>query len=66
MVPSRHLGLIPAAERSTEAVAAVAAMSTEMTVSLDIPAIVDAAATRARLTATRGRRRTPRTSRGVR
>jgi cobyrinic acid a,c-diamide synthase len=52
MVPSRHLGLIPAAERSTEAVAAVAAMSTEMTVSLDIPAIVDAAATRARLTAT--------------
>lgn len=52
VVPSRHLGLIPAAEHSTEAVAAVASMSAELAAALDIPAIVAAAAARAPLTVT--------------
>ncbi|MFT3662729.1 MAG: cobyrinate a,c-diamide synthase [Gordonia sp. (in: high G+C Gram-positive bacteria)] len=42
-VPSRHLGLIPAAERATDAVAAVAAMSTTVGAALDLPALVAAA-----------------------
>lgn len=44
-VPSRHLGLIPAAERETEAVEAVAAMSAKVGAALDLPAILAAAAT---------------------
>ncbi|MGC4932624.1 cobyrinate a,c-diamide synthase [Gordonia sp. DT30] len=43
MVPSRHLGLIPAAERRTDAVAAVAAMTATVSAALDVEAIVDAA-----------------------
>ncbi|MCM3893748.1 cobyrinate a,c-diamide synthase [Gordonia sputi] len=39
-VPSRHLGLIPAAERSVEAVAAVDAMSEMVGAALDLEAIV--------------------------
>lgn len=42
-VPSRHLGLIPAAERSTEAVDAVAAMSEMVGAALDLEAIVEVA-----------------------
>ncbi|MEO9328744.1 cobyrinate a,c-diamide synthase [Gordonia aurantiaca] len=42
-VPSRHLGLIPAAERSDEAVAAVDAMTGHLRAALDLPAIVAAA-----------------------
>ncbi|WP_412768055.1 cobyrinate a,c-diamide synthase [Gordonia amicalis] len=42
-VPSRHLGLIPAAERSADAVAAVASMTHHLRGSLDLPAIVAAA-----------------------
>ncbi|MDL9936285.1 cobyrinate a,c-diamide synthase [Gordonia sp. ABSL1-1] len=42
-VPSRHLGLIPAAERSADAQAAVAAMATKVGAALDLPAIVAAA-----------------------
>ncbi|MDF3282086.1 cobyrinate a,c-diamide synthase [Gordonia sp. N1V] len=45
-VPSRHLGLIPAAERSADAVAAVAAMTATVSAGLDVPAIVAAARTR--------------------
>lgn len=45
-VPSRHLGLIPAAERRDDAVRAVAAMSTTVGAALDLPAIVTAARTR--------------------
>uniref|UniRef100_UPI003D943BA7 cobyrinate a,c-diamide synthase n=1 Tax=Gordonia sp. B7-2 TaxID=3420932 RepID=UPI003D943BA7 len=44
-VPSRHLGLIPAAERSAEAMAAVDAMARGVAASLDLPAIVAAAQT---------------------
>ncbi|RPA63578.1 cobyrinate a,c-diamide synthase [Gordonia oryzae] len=44
-VPSRHLGLIPAAERSADAVAAVAAMTATVSAGLDVPAIVAAART---------------------
>ncbi|GAA3959610.1 cobyrinate a,c-diamide synthase [Gordonia caeni] len=43
-VPSRHLGLIPAAERETAAVGAVSAMSEKLTGALDLPAILAAAA----------------------
>ncbi|MFT4088358.1 MAG: cobyrinate a,c-diamide synthase [Gordonia sp. (in: high G+C Gram-positive bacteria)] len=39
-VPSRHLGLVPAAERSADAVAAVAEMSMKVGAALDLPAIV--------------------------
>lgn len=46
-VPSRHLGLIPAAERSADAIRAVEAMTAMIGVALDIPAIVAAARTRA-------------------
>lgn len=42
-VPSRHLGLIPAAERNSEALAAVTAMTTKVGAALDLPAIVAAA-----------------------
>ena len=42
-VPSRHLGLIPAAERSADAVAAVASMTDHLRDALDLPAIVAAA-----------------------
>ncbi|MFW0796323.1 cobyrinate a,c-diamide synthase [Gordonia sp. CPCC 205515] len=49
-VPSRHLGLIPAAERRDDAVRAVAAMTETISAVLDLPAIVAAA---------RGRRGTP-------
>ncbi|SDU37564.1 cobyrinic acid a,c-diamide synthase [Gordonia westfalica] len=42
-VPSRHLGLIPAAERSADAVAAVASMTDHLRHALDLPAIVAAA-----------------------
>ncbi|MGW5521561.1 cobyrinate a,c-diamide synthase [Gordonia sp. NPDC003950] len=42
-VPSRHLGLIPAAERSADAVTAVAAMTATVGAGLDLPAIVAAA-----------------------
>lgn len=43
-VPSRHLGLIPAAERDAEAVDAVAAMSAKVGAALDLPAILAVAA----------------------
>ncbi|MCD2144257.1 cobyrinate a,c-diamide synthase [Gordonia paraffinivorans] len=46
-VPSRHLGLIPAAERTEEAVAAVDAMTGHLGAALDLPAIVAAARRRA-------------------
>ena len=39
-VPSRHLGLIPAAERESAAVDAVAAMASKVGAALDIPAIM--------------------------
>ncbi len=39
-VPSRHLGLIPAAEREPDAVEAVAAMSATVGAALDLPAII--------------------------
>ncbi|GAA1480470.1 cobyrinate a,c-diamide synthase [Gordonia sinesedis] len=39
-VPSRHLGLVPAAERTTEAIAAVDAMTEIVGAALDVPAIV--------------------------
>ena len=42
-VPSRHLGLIPAAERNADAVAAVNAMTAHLRGALDLPAIVAAA-----------------------
>ncbi|MET4164353.1 MULTISPECIES: cobyrinate a,c-diamide synthase [Gordonia] len=42
-VPSRHLGLIPAAERNADAVAAVDAMTEHLRGALDLPAIVAAA-----------------------
>ncbi|MXP22451.1 cobyrinate a,c-diamide synthase [Gordonia sp. HNM0687] len=42
-VPSRHLGLIPAAERRADAVRAVAAMTATLGAALDIPAIVASA-----------------------
>lgn len=42
-VPSRHLGLIPAAERRADAVRAVAAMTQTVGAVLDLPAIVAAA-----------------------
>ncbi|GAA3690085.1 cobyrinate a,c-diamide synthase [Gordonia hankookensis] len=45
-VPSRHLGLIPAAERRDDAVRAVAAMATTVGAALDLPAIVAAARSR--------------------
>lgn len=50
-VPSRHLGLIPAAERSADAVAAVDAMSAGVAAALDIPGIMAAASERMPLTA---------------
>ncbi|MEE4022768.1 cobyrinate a,c-diamide synthase [Gordonia sp. PKS22-38] len=46
-VPSRHLGLIPAAERRDDAVRAVDAMTATIGAALDLPAIVAAARTRA-------------------
>ena len=46
-VPSRHLGLIPAAERNADAVAAVNAMTAHLRGALDLPAIVAAARGRA-------------------
>ncbi|KSU60753.1 MULTISPECIES: cobyrinate a,c-diamide synthase [unclassified Gordonia (in: high G+C Gram-positive bacteria)] len=46
-VPSRHLGLIPAAERNADAVAAVDAMTAHLRGALDLPAIVAAARGRA-------------------
>ncbi|MFC9979833.1 cobyrinate a,c-diamide synthase [Gordonia sp. NPDC127522] len=46
-VPSRHLGLIPAAERNADAVAAVDAMTEHLRGALDLPAIVAAARGRA-------------------
>ncbi|EON33695.1 cobyrinic acid a,c-diamide synthase [Gordonia terrae C-6] len=45
-VPSRHLGLIPAAERNADAVAAVDAMTAHLRGALDLPAIVAAARAR--------------------
>lgn len=45
-VPSRHLGLIPAAERRDDAVRAVAAMTSIVGAALDLPAIVAAASAR--------------------
>ncbi|WLP91170.1 cobyrinate a,c-diamide synthase [Gordonia sp. NB41Y] len=45
-VPSRHLGLIPAAERRGEAVAAVDAMTAGIATGLDLPGIVAAASQR--------------------
>ncbi|AZG44075.1 cobyrinate a,c-diamide synthase [Gordonia insulae] len=45
-VPSRHLGLIPAAERRADAVRAVDAMTVTIGAALDLPAIVAAARTR--------------------
>ncbi|MGW0035874.1 cobyrinate a,c-diamide synthase [Gordonia sp. NPDC003376] len=45
-VPSRHLGLIPAAERRGEAVAAVDAMTAGIAAGLDLPGIVAAASRR--------------------
>ncbi|MFT4044290.1 MAG: cobyrinate a,c-diamide synthase [Gordonia sp. (in: high G+C Gram-positive bacteria)] len=45
-VPSRHLGLIPAAERRVAAVTAVEAMTDIVGGCLDIPAIVEVARTR--------------------
>ncbi|MGB3698896.1 MAG: cobyrinate a,c-diamide synthase [Gordonia sp. (in: high G+C Gram-positive bacteria)] len=39
-VPSRHLGLIPAAERQSEAVDSVAAIVAKLSASLDVPAIM--------------------------
>ncbi|MYR05898.1 cobyrinate a,c-diamide synthase [Gordonia sp. SID5947] len=45
-VPSRHLGLIPAAERRDDAVRAVAAMTATVGAALDLPSIVAAARTR--------------------
>ncbi|GAB88819.1 cobyrinate a,c-diamide synthase [Gordonia rhizosphera] len=45
-VPSRHLGLIPAAERSADAVRAVDAMTAKVGAALDLMAIVAAARTR--------------------
>ena len=47
-VPSRHLGLIPAAERTTEAVLAVDAMTAGVGAALDLPAIVAAASSSTR------------------
>lgn len=44
-VPSRHLGLIPAAERSAEADAAVAAMAAKVGAALDVSALLAVAAT---------------------
>lgn len=46
-VPSRHLGLIPAAERSSDAVAAVDAMAGHVGAAVDLPAIAAIAAGRA-------------------
>ncbi|MFZ2511484.1 MAG: cobyrinate a,c-diamide synthase [Gordonia sp. (in: high G+C Gram-positive bacteria)] len=43
-VPARHLGLIPAAERETAAVEAVAAMAAKVGAALDLPAILELAA----------------------
>ncbi|WP_238419124.1 cobyrinate a,c-diamide synthase [Gordonia sp. 'Campus'] len=45
-VPSRHLGLIPAAEKSADAIAAVDAMTAHLAGALDLPAIVAAARAR--------------------
>ncbi|WP_420712814.1 cobyrinate a,c-diamide synthase [Gordonia sp. MP11Mi] len=39
-VPSRHLGLVPAAERSADAVAAVAAITEKVSAGLDVDALV--------------------------
>ncbi|MCF8602755.1 cobyrinate a,c-diamide synthase [Gordonia sp. HY442] len=39
-VPSRHLGLVPAAERSADAVAAVAAITERVRAGLDVDAVV--------------------------
>ncbi|GAC58665.1 cobyrinic acid a,c-diamide synthase [Gordonia hirsuta DSM 44140 = NBRC 16056] len=46
-VPSRHLGLIPAAERQTDAIDTVAAMAAKVGAALDLPALVAAAGTAA-------------------
>ncbi|MFW0784712.1 cobyrinate a,c-diamide synthase [Gordonia sp. CPCC 206044] len=51
-VPSRHLGLIPAAERRDDAVRAVDAMTGLVGAALDLPAIVAAARTRVSQTTT--------------
>lgn len=51
-VPSRHLGLIPAAERSADAIAAVEAMADIVGAALDLPAIVDIARRRTGLPVT--------------
>ncbi|MGD0053797.1 MAG: cobyrinate a,c-diamide synthase, partial [Vulcanimicrobiaceae bacterium] len=44
-VPSRHLGLIPAAERGSDAVAAVDALSAAVTASVDLDAVLQLART---------------------
>ncbi|WP_235831487.1 cobyrinate a,c-diamide synthase [Gordonia zhaorongruii] len=49
-VPSRHLGLVPAAERSADAIAAVGAITDRVRAGLDVPAIVAAARTAAGVT----------------
>ncbi|WP_461030527.1 cobyrinate a,c-diamide synthase, partial [Streptomyces sparsus] len=41
--PSRHLGLVPAAERHTEAVEAVAALAEQVRSGLDLPALLEVA-----------------------
>jgi cobyrinic acid a,c-diamide synthase len=50
--PSRHLGLIPAAERYAAAVAAVAGMADLIAASCDLPALVALASTAPPITAT--------------
>ena len=42
-VPSRHLGLIPAAERNTDAVRSVSEISAKVGAALDLPAIIEVA-----------------------
>ncbi len=51
-VPARHLGLIPAAERTAAAVEAVAAMAAIVGEALDLPAILGLAASARPVTAT--------------
>lgn len=51
-VPSRHLGLVPAAERSAQARQAVAAMAAMVSSGVDIPALVELAHSAPPLTGT--------------
>ncbi|WP_433718710.1 cobyrinate a,c-diamide synthase [Actinoplanes sp. CA-051413] len=50
--PSRHLGLVPAAERRTEATTSVAALASLVTASVDLDAVLAVARTAPPLTAT--------------